>query len=389
MGPFDVSEQLFNDYNELGYQRFMARYRKQFEYIFDSRHRFDDCAWNFDCLRVPDDYFALFKDWRSGSRNLVTGNPNRYLCLLERTYLRRILKPDTYADELFFNLIEEVFGQGISSGRVVVDNTDRSINTGILRGIAERSMSVELDWIWNNYSEDIQTLTRYWQEQHPNHIVSRAENKREAVKQFREYEVREHYDWCRTQDWNIQNLHENGIDVSKSYLQDHSLGTRDMKKYMNQQGKSRAQQYRDRKKAGEVLDRLSYDKALELYPEMRGNTAQESKDNFAAAGYEVSLKRIYRMNQEPPQDCPSPPTSQPFGLQQNTPFNWSGPSFDLSLPTEQSIPELHYNCDPFLVDTEKERRAARLREAEERERKARETEEKIERVRREYQSKMK
>lgn len=287
-----VDKTLFEESMNLGYDIFQTKYRHKFDYIYDSRHRFDESRWVGDCLDTNGEwYFALYHDWREGHK-LVSGDLNtRYLCLLERAYLRRMLKPSTTADEIYWNLYEEVYGQGYYECRRVIDNSDKAINRGHLKKIAEEVMIKELGWIWDTYHEDIERFIGYWRREHPNGIVARGNNKRVAVKEYMEGQVCSNYDITKTRKENIAALAEKGIDVSESYLKQHKIGSKEMKEAMGVEiGSSRWSDYRRRKEAGQVHSRITLEHAVDLYDASK--TDRENIEAFHDQGYGIGLKKL-------------------------------------------------------------------------------------------------
>lgn len=332
-----VNTELFNDSRTMSYDLFQTKWRNRFEYVFDSRYRFDQSEWSCNCLKVDDRFFALFRDWREGRQLLGGDKRNRYLCLLERSYLRRILKPDTNADEIFWNLYEEVYGQGMYQNRRVIDNSDKAFNRGDLKGIAERVMEHDLEWIWSHYSEDIELLISYWQKEHPNRIIAQGPDKRGAIREYTFSQVSNNYNWNMTQKENSENL-----GVSTSYLHQNNFGTREMKEYnetlKRESGistKSRSQRYRDRKKAGEVLSRISQEEAREMFPEMKGGTVKETKDNYERKGYQVSVHTICKLNRNQKNEKAEPVNNEEMN-QENGTASMSGP-FTIQTPSFNSF----------------------------------------------------
>lgn len=143
-----VSRDLFMDSIDLDYDAFQTIHRRDFNYIY--RCEYDGLPWTDGYYkRVGEDYFELY--WNVGPIQIGEGRKSK---LLQRSCLRRLMKPDTTANELFWNLYEDVH----SKTRSMVDNSDGSITSRTLRRLAEKAMTLELKDIVERYSDNIEYL---------------------------------------------------------------------------------------------------------------------------------------------------------------------------------------------------------------------------------------
>lgn len=285
-----VDNNVFESSCKFSYDSFMKFHRKNFDYIYDSRFKYDD--WTGDC-RVKGEgelNFTLYKDW-SGKK--ISGSIQYRLSILkQRAALRRLLKPTTDATEIYLNLYEDVYGQEI------FDNSDGKINRGLLKGIAEDVFKHDFEWIFKNYRESIDELTEYYNSHYSGNIMYKGVgvNAKQDKTNFRYNSVVNGYNWDETKKNNATHL-----GVSESYLTKHNIGTveqKNMDKQYKGTKKGRTQDWKDRKKNGEVLSRLKFEDAKEMYPEMKGSTNIETIDNYKKAGYQVSEKTILKIKKE-------------------------------------------------------------------------------------------
>lgn len=143
-----VSRDLFMDSIEMEYEAFQTIHRRDFNYIY--RCEYDGLPWiDGYYKRVGEGYFELY--WNVKPVGIGEGRKSK---LLQRSCLRRLMKPDTTANELFWNLYEDVH----SKTRAMVVNSDGSITSRTLRRLAEKAMTLELKDIVERYSDNIEYL---------------------------------------------------------------------------------------------------------------------------------------------------------------------------------------------------------------------------------------
>lgn len=228
------SERFVCDMERLSYEEFMQEYRHAIEYFWRKE---DNEGWTLlltdygyiEYQDVPEGYFSL-----PYYRNKIKDGQGRRKKLYQRMCLRRVMRPDVFADDLLFNAYEDLYRLMDNSGKdganiITIEELQRNV---------EDAMRLSVEEIETDYKD----MIAYLRSRKPKHgkiyrfgrVTTTAERNR-AIRAVRWQEITENYDWTITPQENLENLQVMGIDVSIAtiyrYCKEHEIPTNAGKLY--------------------------------------------------------------------------------------------------------------------------------------------------------------
>lgn len=222
------SERFLCDMERLSYDDFMHEYRHTIEYFWRKE---DNEGWTLlltdygyiEYQDVSDGYFSL-----PYYRNKIKDGQGRRKKLYQRMCLRRVMRPDVFADDLLFNAYEDLHRLMDNSGKdganiITVEELQRNV---------EDAMRLSLEEIEEEFAGMLATL----RSKKPKHgkiyrfgRVTTAAERNKAIKAVRWQEISDNYEWTLTPQENLENLQAMGIDVSIAtiyrYCKEHDIPT--------------------------------------------------------------------------------------------------------------------------------------------------------------------
>lgn len=228
------SERFVCDMERLSYEEFMKQYRHTIEYFWRKE---DNEGWTLlltdygyiEYQDVPEGYFSL-----PYYMNKIKDGQGRRKKLFHRMCLRRVMRPDVFADELLFNAYEDLHRLMDNSGKdganiITVEELQRNV---------EDAMRLSVEEIETDYKD----MIAYLRSRKPKHgkiyrfgrATTTGERNR-AIKAVRWQEISDNYDWTMTPQENLDNLGAMGIDISIAtiyrYCKEHNFPTNAGKLY--------------------------------------------------------------------------------------------------------------------------------------------------------------
>ena len=224
------------DMERLSYDDFMQEYRHTIEYFWRIE---DNEGWTLlftdygyiEYQDIPEGYFSL-----PYYINKIKDGQGRRKKLYQRMCLRRVMRPDVFADELLFNAYEDLHRLMDNSGKdganiITVEELQRNV---------EDAMRLSVEEIETDYKD----MIAYLRGKKPKHgkiyrfgRVTTAAERNKAIKAVRWQEITDNYDWTQTPQENLENLQVMGIDVSIAtiyrYCKEHDFPTNAGKLYNN------------------------------------------------------------------------------------------------------------------------------------------------------------
>lgn len=222
------SERFLCDMERLSYDDFMQKYRHTIEYFWRIE---DNEGWTLmltdygyiEYQEVSDGYFSLpYYPYR------IKDGQGRRKKLYQRMCLRRVMRPDVFADDLLFNAYEDLHRLMDNSGKdganiITVEELQRNV---------EDAMRLSLEEIEEEFAGMLATL----RSKKPKHgkiyrfgRVTTAAERNKAIKAVRWQEISDNYEWTLTPQENLENLQAMGIDVSIAtiyrYCKEHDIPT--------------------------------------------------------------------------------------------------------------------------------------------------------------------
>lgn len=222
------SERFLCDMERLSYDDFMQEYRHTIEYFWRIE---DNEGWTLmltdygyiEYQEVSDGYFSLpYYPYR------IKDGQGRRKKLYQRMCLRRVMRPDVFADDLLFNAYEDLHRLMDNSGKdganiITVEELQRNV---------EDAMRLSLEEIEEEFAGMLATL----RSKKPKHgkiyrfgRVTTAAERNKAIKAVRWQEISDNYEWTLTPQENLENLQAMGIDVSIAtiyrYCKEHDIPT--------------------------------------------------------------------------------------------------------------------------------------------------------------------
>jgi DNA polymerase I-like protein with 3'-5' exonuclease and polymerase domains len=189
----------------LDFDSFMKYNRHQYKYIY----RKDDGEWINDSFQYIDDtYFSLY--WNQDT--IKDGNQRRKK-LYSRMCLRRIMYPEVDADTLLFcaYVDRERF----------IDNSDEVVSIECLKKNVQWAMDKDIDDLKEEFSDSIEYLKKNAPKR------GKIYKNRESIKKGNYTEIDFYYNYDLSVSQNLEILHNNGINISKSslynYLKDNNI----------------------------------------------------------------------------------------------------------------------------------------------------------------------
>ena len=210
------NEHLLCDMERLSYDEFMREYRIKYDYIY----RVESEEWTpiiadnryIQYQNIAEGYFALFYH-----RNKIKDGQGRRKKLFQRMCLRRVMRPDVFADELLFNAYEDLHRFFDNSG----ENGANVITIDELQRNVECAMRLSIEDIEKDYSEMLSFLRskapksgRIYKFGGVTTIAERNKMIKDAVWRI----IADNYDWTLTPKENNDYLKMIGIEVSDRTL---------------------------------------------------------------------------------------------------------------------------------------------------------------------------
>lgn len=264
------NEHLLCDMERLSYDEFMREYRIKYDYIY----RVESEEWTpiiadnryIQYQNIAEGYFALFYH-----RNKIKDGQGRRKKLFQRMCLRRVMRPDVFADELLFNAYEDLHRFFDNSGEnganvITIDELQRNI---------ECAMRLSIEDIEKDYSEMLSFLRskapksgRIYKFGGVTTIAERNKMIKNAVWRI----IADNYDWTLTPKENNDYLKMIGIDVSErtlyNFCQEYNIPTN--------------------------VSKLCYDsQMMEQYDDTLSLRANHKK--LLALGYKISLGKLSKL----------------------------------------------------------------------------------------------
>lgn len=269
-----VDRELFHDTSALDYDSFQKKWRREFDYIY--RCEFDGQPWKDGYYKiVGPHYFQLYYN----AKNVPVGGGRKKI-LLQRSCLRRLMKPWTTASELYWNLYEDC----LHPRKSMVDLSDGSITPRTLKRIAQKAMSLSLREIIERYSENIEWLMEHTMPK--DNIIISLSGARKAF-----------YG-----------------PVSSSHAR---RMARHSEVVEGNQQVSRSTEYRIRRERGDVKRKVSDEELIPLLdPKL---SARKNREHIADMGIAVSRERIGKLLSEMPPVGTRTLTSESIGVSFSVP----------------------------------------------------------------------
>jgi len=202
-----INDRLFNDAERLPYDEFYRLYKHQYEYVF----RVERDEWeNIDGIKYQqcnENYLEL--TW---IRERLTDGHHRRRVLFYRAFLRRIIKPEISADELFFNLVVD--------RELFFDNSDGVLSADLLR----RKVQFCFEHNSNDLLEKYEEVYKKVKESSAKKKIIIHRNSRgkiqanSLVKELRWKLLDVVYDQSRSVEENLQILNDSDFKISSSAL---------------------------------------------------------------------------------------------------------------------------------------------------------------------------
>lgn len=228
------SERFVCDMERLSYDDFMQEYRHTIEYFWRKE---DNKAWTLiltdygyiEYQDVPEGYFSL-----PYYRNKIKDGQGRRKKLYQRMCLRRVMRPDVFADDLLFNAYEDLHRLMDNSGKdganiITVEELQRNV---------EDAMRLSVEEIETDYKDMIGYLRSRKPKGGKIYRFGRATTTGErnrAIKAVRWREIADNYEWTLTPQENLENLQAMGIEVGIAtiyrYCKEHDIPTHAGKLY--------------------------------------------------------------------------------------------------------------------------------------------------------------
>lgn len=264
------NEHLLSDMERLSYDEFMREYRIKYDYIY----RVESEEWTpiiadnryIQYQNIAEGYFALFYH-----RNKIKDGQGRRKKLFQRMCLRRVMRPDVFADELLFNAYEDLHRFFDNSG----ENGANVITIDELQRNVECAMRLNIEDIEKDYSEMLSFLRskapksgRIYKFGGVTSIAERNKMIKNAVWRI----IADNYDWTLTPKENNDYLKMIGIDVSErtlyNFCQEYNIPTN--------------------------VSKLCYDsQMMEQYDDTLSLRANHKK--LLALGYKISLGKLSKL----------------------------------------------------------------------------------------------
>lgn len=226
------------DMERLSYEEFMQEYRHTVEYFWRKE---DNEGWT---LLVTDYGYVEYQDVSDGYFSLpyyshrIKDGQGRRKKLYQRMCLRRVMRPDVFADDLLFNAYEDLHRLMDNSGKdganiITIEELQRNV---------EDAMRLSVEEIETDYKD----MIAYLRGKKPKHgkiyrfgRVTTTAERNKAIKAVRWQEITDNYDWTITPQENLKNLEAMGIDVSIAtiyrYCKEHDIPTNAGKLYTDAQ----------------------------------------------------------------------------------------------------------------------------------------------------------
>ncbi len=237
-GCCSFSERFVCDMERLSYDDFMQEYRHTIEYFWRKE---DNEGWT---LLLTDYGYVEYQDVSDGYFSLpyyshrIKDGQGRRKKLYQRMCLRRVMRPDVFADDLLFNAYEDLHRLMDNSGKdganiITIEELQRNVEDAM-------RLSVE------DIETDYQDMIAYLCSKKPKHgkiyrfgrATTTGERNR-AIRSIRWQEITDNYDWTMTPQENLKNLQAMGIDVSIAtiyrYCKEHDIPTNAGKFYTDAQ----------------------------------------------------------------------------------------------------------------------------------------------------------
>lgn len=264
------NEHLLCDMERLSYDEFMFNYRNKYEYIY----RVDNGGWTpilsgnryIQYQTINKGYFSLFYH-----RNKIKDGQGRRKKLFQRMCLRRVMRPDVFADELLFNAYEDLHRFFDNSG----ENGANVITIDELQRNVECAMRLSIEDIEKDYSKMLSFLRskapksgRIYKFGGVTTIAERNKMIKDAVWRI----IADNYDWTLTPKENNDYLKMIGIEVSDrtlySFCKEYNIPTNLSKLYNDSQMMAQ------------------YDDTLSL---------RDNHKKLLALGYKISLGKLSKL----------------------------------------------------------------------------------------------
>lgn len=222
------SERFVCDMERLSYEEFMKEYRHTIEYFWRKE---DNEGWT---LMLTDYGYVEYQDVSEGYFSLpyyinkIKDGQGRRKKLFQRMCLRRVMRPDVFADDLLFNAYEDLNRLMDNSGKdganiITVEELQRNV---------EDAMRLSVEDIETDYQDMIGYLRSRKPKGGKIYRFGRATTTGErnrAIKAVRWREIADNYEWTLTPQENLENLQAMGIDVSIAtiyrYCKEHDIPT--------------------------------------------------------------------------------------------------------------------------------------------------------------------
>lgn len=222
------SERFVCDMERLSYEEFMKEYRHTIEYFWRKE---DNEGWTLlltdygyiEFQKIQDGYFSL-----PYYTHKIKDGQGRRKKLFQRMCLRRVMRPDVFADDLLFNAYEDLNRLMDNSGKdganiITVEELQRNV---------EDAMRLSVEDIETDYKD----MIVYLRSKKPKHgkiyrfgRVTTTAERNKAIKAVRWQEISDNYEWTLTPQENLHNLQAMGIDVSIAtiyrYCKEHEIPT--------------------------------------------------------------------------------------------------------------------------------------------------------------------
>lgn len=222
------SGRFLSDMERLSYDEFMQEYRHTIEYFWRKE---DNEGWTLlltdygyiEYQDVPEGYFSL-----PYYMNKIKDGQGRRKKLFHRMCLRRVMRPDVFADDLLFNAYEDLHRLMDNSGKdganiITIEELQRNV---------EDAMRLSVEEIETDYKD----MIAYLRSRKPKHgkiyrfgRVTTTAERNKAIKAVRWQEIADNYDWTMTPQENLDNLGAMGIDISIAtiyrYCKEHDIPT--------------------------------------------------------------------------------------------------------------------------------------------------------------------
>lgn len=227
-GCCSFSERFVCDMGRLSYDDFMNEYRHTIEYFWRKE---DNEGWT---LMLTDYGYIEYQDVSDGYfslpyyRNKIKDGQGRRKKLYQRMCLRRVMRPDVFADDLLFNAYEDLHRLMDNSGKdganiITVEELQRNV---------EDAMRLSVEEIETDYKD----MIAYLRSRKPKHgkiyrfgRATTTAERNKAIRAVRWQEITDNYDWTITPQENLENLQVMGIDVSIAtiyrYCKEHKIPT--------------------------------------------------------------------------------------------------------------------------------------------------------------------